>query len=146
MASRVIALQGEPIVDEQKMAVEAITPGMLIQVSAGKWRKHADAAKNAPPWFALEREEMGKDIDDDYAIDDQVKAGRFSKGDKVNALIASGQNISDGDYLESAGDGTLKVVATDAATDDTQRISTVAQAAENSGAVTALTRLKVWIV
>lgn len=146
MASRVIALRGEPIVDEQSKCSEAITPGHLMQLNTGQWRKHADAGKNAERVFALERDELGKGIDTDYAINDYVKAGFFASGDRVNALIASGQDLAEGDYLESAGDGTLRALATDAATDDTQRASVVARSAEASGAVTALTRHKVVIV
>lgn len=147
MASKVIALRGEPIVDEQNTASAAITPGHLIEINAGQWRKHAGAALNAAPIFALERDEMGDDIDTAYASGDRVKAGFFTAGQRVNALIGIGQNITEGDYMESAGDGTLKKLATDAATDDTQRESVVARAAEGSGgAVAAVTRLKVVIV
>lgn len=145
MASKKIILQGHAIIDERFPASEAITPGHLIELSGGQWRKHTGSATNAPPIFALEREELGLDIDTAYAIGDYVKAGRMSKPSKVNALIASGQNITANDYVESAGNGTLKKVATDAATDDTQRLSLVGQADETSGAVTVLTRLKVWI-
>jgi len=130
-------------VEEQWKASEAITPGHLIQFNSSQWRKHADAAKNAQPTFALERDEMGKDIDTAYAANDYVKAGFFHTGDKVNALIASGQDLNPGDALESAGDGTLRALATDAATDDTQRTSVVAYSAEVSGAVTVLTRHRV---
>ena len=146
MASKRIALRGSPAVDEQEVSSEAITPGHLIELSSGAWIKHGDAGLNAAPIFALERDEMGDTIEDDYASGDTVKSGRFSSAMKVNALIASGQNLSKGAYLESAGNGTLRALATDAATDDTQRVSVVAQSAEDSGAVVVTTRHKVWVV
>ena len=146
MASNSIVLVGKPLVDEQLTASAAITPGHLIEVSSAQWQKHGTAAKNAAPWFALERDEIGKEISVAYAADDEVKAGLFPGGSKVNAFIASGQDLNIGDYLESAGDGTLRALVTDAATDDTQRASAVAMSAEASGAVTVLTRHKVWII
>lgn len=146
MASKVIALRGEPIVDEQNSCSAAITPGDLIEINSGQWRKHAGAGLNAPPWFALERDEMGDDIDTAYASGDYVKAGFFSKGMRVNALIPIGQTLVKGDKLESNGDGTLRKLVTDAATDDTQRISVVAEAAEAVSLTAAVTRAKVIIV
>lgn len=146
MASKVIALRGEPIVDEQNSCSAAITPGHLIEINTGQWRKHATAAGNAPPWFALERDEMGDGIDVAYAANDTVKAGFFAKGMRVNALIPIGQTLAKGDKLESNGDGTLRKLVTDAATDDTQRISVVAEAAEAVSLTAAVTRAKVIIV
>ena len=146
MASKVIALRGSPIVDEQLTAVEAITPGHLMEVSSGQWQKHGTAAANATAIFALERDERGSEITVAYAANDEVKAGHFAPGMRVNALIASGQDLNIGDYLESAGDGTLRALVTDAATDDTQRNSVVAMSVEDSGAVVVETRHKVAIV
>lgn len=131
---RVIVLRGTPEHDEQNSAsVGTITPGMLIEINAGQWRPHATAGADATAVFALERDELGKDIDVNYAVGDFVKAGYFHQGDRVNALIASGQDISEGEYLESAGDGTLRAFAAG---------TIVGQAAEAIVA-TALTRLAV---
>jgi hypothetical protein len=105
--NKVVALRGEPIVDEQLTASTAITPGHLIEVNAGQWRPHDTATGAAEPWFALERDEVGKDYDDAYAADDRVKAGFFHQGQRVNALVASGEDLAIGDLLESAGGGLL---------------------------------------
>jgi len=108
---RVIKLLGEPIQNEDNKAAEAITPGHLVVVNgSGDLIKHATAGGATPASFALEREEMGKTIDTAYAIGDTVKVGTFPPGTRVNALIASGQNISKGAKLESAGNGTLRVL------------------------------------
>lgn len=108
---RVIKLLGEPIQNEDNVAAEAITPGHLVVLNGGgQLIKHATAGASTMPTFALEREEMGKTIDTAYAISDTVKVGAFGPGTRVNALIASGQNITKGAKLESAGNGTLRVL------------------------------------
>lgn len=108
MARRVIALLGYPILNEEDKAAEAITPGHLLAYdSNGDLIKHNDDASNAAPMFALERDEMGKDIDTAYAVGDQVKVGTFSPGQRVYAIIASGANVAKGDYLTSDGAGRL---------------------------------------
>lgn len=116
MAKRVIALltrSGGPFQNEDAAAAEAITPGMLVTLNgSGLLIKHATASAQTPRNFALERDEMGKDIDQPYAIGDMVKVGMFSQGERVNAFIASGQNIALGALMESAGNGTLKAGST----------------------------------
>lgn len=150
MASHVIMLRGEPIVDEQNTASEAITPGMLVEVNQpalGQVRKHATAAGNASPFFALERDEMGKTIDTAYAVGDRVKLCRAAPGDGINALVGAGQTLTGKEFLESAGDGTLRAVVTSAGTADTSRSSIVARSAESTGGATAgVTRHRVVVV
>jgi allophanate hydrolase subunit 2 len=113
MAKHVIALLGQPILNEDGAAKagEAILPGMAVNIdSAGAVIKHATAA-GAVARFALERDEMGKGIDVAYADGDYVKVGQFAPGMRVYTLIASGQNITAGGRLESAGNGTLRALA-----------------------------------
>lgn len=114
MAKLTVVLLGNELVtqNEDNKAAEAITPGHLIDYDGnGDWVKHATAAGFSVGRFALEREELGQDMNDDYAIGDTVKAGLCPRGVRVNAIIASGQNITKGNFLESAGDGTLRVYA-----------------------------------
>lgn len=112
MAKRVIALLGEPLQNEDAAAAEAITPGMLVNLnSSGLLIKHAAAAGVAARNWAMERDEMGQSIDVAYAIGDTVKVGAFHQGMRVNAFLASGQNVALGAFLESAGNGALKVVS-----------------------------------
>jgi hypothetical protein len=150
MASHAVALRGEPIVDEQNAASEAITPGMLCEVNQpalGQIRKHATAGGNAAPTFAMERDEMGQGLDVPYAIGDRVKLGRFSVGMGVNGLLAAGQTCTGKEFLESNGDGTMRVAVTDASTDDTQRRGIVAKSAESTGGATGgVTRHRMTIV
>lgn len=105
---RVVALLGTPIYNEDGSAAEAITPGHLVS-GVTSIVKHATAAGAARRTFALERDEMGKDMDQAYAVGDTVKVGSFCPGQRVNALIASGVSVTAGTtFLESAGDGTLR--------------------------------------
>jgi len=112
MAKRVISLMGQPIQNEDAAAAEAITPGQLVTLNgSGLLIKHATSAGVAARNFAMERDEMGDNIDVPYAIGDTVKVGAFHQGCRVNAFIASGQNIALGAFLESAGGGNLKVIS-----------------------------------
>jgi len=108
MARRVIALMGTPITTEDMVAAAAITPGHLVErTSTGTVQKQTDDAANVAPMFALERDEMGKDIDTAYAAGDTVKVGNFAAGQRVYAFIPSGQNVTNGDYLTTDTGGRL---------------------------------------
>lgn len=149
MAERTIILKGQGIRKEGE-ADSAITPGHLIaQASDGKFDVHGTAAANAAKTFAVENELAGKEIDDAYADGDRLFYEHCVPGQEVYALVAaSAAAIVIGDFLESAGDGTLRVLTTDAATDDTQRASVVARALEavnNSGGGTPA-RIKVEVI
>jgi hypothetical protein len=112
MARRVIALLGTPMILEEDKAAEAITPGHLVDYDAsGNLVKNASAADPAARTFALERDEMGKDIDTAYAIGDQVKVGSFHLGQRVYGFTPSGQNLAKGAKLESDGAGRFVVLA-----------------------------------
>lgn len=134
MARKVIALAGTPIINEDGVASESITPGHLVQGVASIAR-FATAGGPAPRTFALEREELGKGIDAAYAAGDNVKVGSFAPGMRVYALVASGVNVSAGAWLEPAADGTLRAHSAG---------TRIARALESVNA-TALTRLRVEI-
>lgn len=145
MARKTIILLGQPVYNEDGVAAEAIRPGHLVK-GVTSILKHASAGGNTPRAFALERDEMGKGIDDTpdtnagsaaYAIGDTVKIGVFHQGEHVLAFVASGQSITADQQLESAGDGTLKAVASGVV---------LARSLDTTGAVTTLTRLRVEIM
>lgn len=99
---------------EEFTAGGAITPGHLVMVnSSGDVVVHNSAGGNAFPMFALENELEGGDMDTAYANDDQVQVWIPGRGDIVNAILKDGQNVVIGDWLESAGDGTLQKHAAD---------------------------------
>jgi hypothetical protein len=91
----------------------AINPGYLLELynnsSALNYKPHSVAGGKALKIFALEQDYIGKDKNTQYAIADTVQAGIFTSGDEVLAkLAASATAITQGDKLESAGDGTLR--------------------------------------
>jgi len=109
MAKNTIKIKNYNNVREELVAAAAITPGMLLEVtSAGKVQAHSSAGGNALPKFALEDELQGKAIDEAYAADDQVQVWTPSRGDKVYAMLADGENVAIGDFLESDGNGKLQ--------------------------------------
>lgn len=109
-----ISLGGDGVLVNDLPASAAITPGQLIErhYSSGmKWRKHATAGGGGQKAFALQPSMLNKTITDDYASGDLVEAMIGYPGATFYALIASGQNITGGALLESAGNGTLRVFA-----------------------------------
>lgn len=114
---RTIVQAGCPIITEEYKASAVVKPGYLVD-GYSTVAHHATAAANTPRRFALERDELGQGIDNTYqgsgtesayyASGDQVKVGAFYPGCRLVAFVASGESISVGDGLESAGDGTLR--------------------------------------
>lgn len=117
-------------------ASEVITPGMFVERhnNAGVIRFRKATAKLAGALVATDQSMLNKGVDDTYAVGDLMEVSALHKGATAWALIASGQDISAGEQLEHAGDGTLRAV--------TDGIP-VAVALENKPSVTALTRLRV---
>ena len=116
---------------EEITAAGAITPGHLIEEdSSGTCVVHNSAGENVLPMFALEDELQGKDITDAYASGDKVQVWIPYRGDQVYALLADGENAAIGSFLESNGDGTLKVHAAGSAGVVEYPLAIVAQATE----------------
>lgn len=128
MASKTIQLKGD-IVRKERVADTAITPGMLIQIksAADTVQPHATANGFAQTAFALENDLVGKSIGDpagsdatarqEYAIGEMVQYGVFQKGAEVNAILAQGQNVTEGAYLTSNGAGLLTACGSPGTTD-----------------------------
>lgn len=115
MAYKTISLIG-PVRQREFKAAAAITPGHLVEVNAtaGKCAVHSTAGGTAIAMFALEDEAQGNTIATAYVVDNEVRCGVFGPGDEVYALLYNGENASVGSFLESQGDGTLRVVDADA--------------------------------
>jgi len=95
----------------------AIVPGMLIEkyVPSGvinRVRPHATASVATEFLVALDAPMLGKGVDDSYAVADLVDAAVGHPGSEFWMIIKSGQSISFGGKLESAGDGSLKAFNT----------------------------------
>lgn len=110
-----VVLGGPRTVVNDLAASEAITPGHLIERfnNAGviRVKKHATAGANTPRLVATEQSMNNKGVDDAYAAADLVEAVVGQPGAVFHMLIASGQTIVAGNKLESAGDGTLRILA-----------------------------------
>jgi hypothetical protein len=109
MGYHTIKLKKWSDVQEEIIASAAITPGMLLERdSDNKVKPHSAAGQNAVRMFAVEDALQGKGINDAYASADPVQVWFPGRGDEVYAILVDGENVDEGDYVESNGDGKLK--------------------------------------
>ena len=100
-------------------AAAAIIPGELIQLNSdGNVEVHDVAGGNLLHMFAVEDEPQGNGIDDAYAAADKVQCWVTLRGEEVYAILADGQDIAIGDFLESNGAGELQLHTPDTADSD----------------------------
>jgi len=103
---------GAPIISERLAAAAGILPGHLVAESSGTVAVQAVAGGAAQKLFAQKNIAIAGDIDTAYASGETVCYGAYHAGQEVSALVAAAAAaIVDGDALEAAGDGTLKVFA-----------------------------------
>ena len=109
MTVKTIILKGAGI-SKEGIAASAITPGMLVDSnSTGGIIPNASAvAAFAQKAFAREREYTGDGIDVAYAANDTIPYTVLPPGAEIFGLIEHTANITIGDALESAGDGTFQ--------------------------------------
>lgn len=117
MKKRSIVLRGAPAINEEGAATEVIKPGYLVKGVGLIAKQTATLAVVCPKAVALERDELGRGIDNtyqgegtgamDYANGDRVKVGVFKSGDEAVMYVPSGQNIVEDDLLQSNGAGLL---------------------------------------
>lgn len=124
----------------------AATPGMLAEMysngGVATWRPNTSATEQCPLVVFLEHGMFNKDLDDAYSVGDVPELGFMRAGSVFQALIASGQNVTVGDALQSAGDGTLKAATATTAAANVYKF----QALDSPGAVVAQTRLRVQVI
>ena len=149
----IIIRDGGQSVREELTAAAAITPGHLVEItSAGKVQKHSHSGQPASPMFAVEDELQGDEIGTDYKADKIVQFNVFRPGDQVYGLLKDGETVSIGDFLESAGNGTLRKYSADSAgaVEYPNSIVGIAREAldmsDSSGADPATARLVVQII
>lgn len=112
MAKNTIILKGYVNIRDEKVAVAGITPGHLVErTSADKVKVHATAGGSVNNLFAVEDNYQGNDITDAYVADDLVMLIKPVPGEQIYGIAdgTSGTTIAIGDFLESAGDGSLRV-------------------------------------
>lgn len=103
-------------INKELISAGIITPGhLLVRDTSGTVVVHATAGGRAQPLFAREDDLQGNDLTVAYASGDLIQMLMFPPGGEVNALVAaSAPAIVVGDFLESAGDGTLRVPVVEA--------------------------------
>lgn len=137
---KVILLRGNPICKETKSGA-ALTPGHLATINAaGLLVPHPTAGGVASKTFVREAAYIGKTMDDPFASGDTVPHMTCRAGDEVNALLQDGNNVGVGAYLESAGDGTLRLLASGVA------VAKALVAVNTVGGATATARIKVEVL
>ncbi len=126
----------------------AFTPGHLIELYSVsnelKWRKNDSVTEIAAISIALDKpdEVDNTGIEDAYAANENVEAAYLRAGAVFNGIVASGQNITDGELLMSDGTGMLRTAA--ATTQDA--MDGRFQALKNLGSIAADTRCPVLFI
>jgi hypothetical protein len=145
---RTITLKGNPVIVNDRFAAGAIKPGHVIELDTnGKWQAHATAGGAAvAPSVALESEFFGKGIDTDYAEGDPVRAGYFKPGEEVALWLYNNETAVIGSNLESQGDGTVRVVDTDASFRDVKVGSIRFKSLEAASPTTGNVRIKALVI
>lgn len=106
-----IVAKGYVNIRDEKLANGTITPGMLVKrLSTDRVVAHSTAGGAVNALFAIEDENQGNDIDDNYSSGNLVKLWRPVPGEQVQAIASatSGHQIAIGDFLESDGTGRLR--------------------------------------
>lgn len=135
---KTILLKGDPLGGEA-IAAGTITPGMLIErTSVGKVQAHSVASVQTTKLIAREMEITDGNIDTDYSADDQTLYWSARSGDEYYMRLAAGENVSEGDLLESDGNGQLQAVTTGG-----EPLFEAAESVDNSATGATITRIKV---
>jgi len=122
------------------------TPGMLVEkytVSDKiKIRPHSVAGDVAAPMVAVEKIEWNKGVDDTYAVGEMMNYVHLRKGSTFWGIVPTGNTVTAGTFLQSNGDGKLKVATATAAAANVARF----QSLENIGLTAADTRCRVEVL
>ncbi len=95
---------------KERIAASAITPGMLVQITAdGKYEPHGTASVRALCAIAIEGEiwDQGREMTVAYAADERVLVDVMQRGGEFQGLMNGACAV--GDFLTSAGNGRLMV-------------------------------------
>ncbi len=133
MARNTIILKKYVDIYNEYKADEAITPGMLCEITATGVKKHATTSVQAPADFAIENFLAGKTVTDDWASGSWVKVGTFLPGEVLRAQVTGAVSI--GDRLMPGAAGVL-IPATVEGT-------VIGIALESQGAVTGLIEVQI---
>jgi hypothetical protein len=134
------------IIDKWPLIDTGAKPGHFVEKfsSSGTlaWRKVTSPTDMQSKFILLENDLNNSTLDTAYTSGDFPPVACLDVGMVVWPLVASGQDITAGDYCQQAGDGTIKeATATTAAANVAHY-----QALETLGVVTELTRLRLEVV
>lgn len=114
MSDNMIQLKGD-FIRKELPAAAAILPGQLVERDVNnKFAIHSGAGEPHGSAFAVEDELQGKTDTQAYATDDRVQVNYQRKGNEVKAILETdlgGTPVVIGDFLESAGNGNLRLLA-----------------------------------
>ena len=135
-SNSVILKQSNNAIREEAICDGTPLPGHLLKiVSTGHFAVHATAGGVAQRRFALEDELQGKDITTAYTASTLCQSVLAQIGDFIQARLKASENVAIGDYLESAGDGTLQKYVANTADIYTGNVVAIAREASNVGTV-----------
>jgi hypothetical protein len=122
------------------------TPGMVLEFytdgTVTKLRPHSSADEVQTAIVLLEKTLHNEGITGTYAIGELAYAAHFHPGSSFYGIAVSGQNIQAGEYLQSNGDGKLKVATATTATAGLAKF----QSQDNLGLIATDTRIRVSVV
>jgi hypothetical protein len=103
------------VTERQYRGSGAILPGHLVEptTTANQIRVHSTSGGSMAVLIALEDQGVGGKISTPYATGANVRVGAFCTGKRFYGRIQNGQTVAISAKLESAGDGTFKVLSTD---------------------------------
>lgn len=134
------------IIDKWPLIDTDAKPGHFVEKfnSSGTlaWRKVTSATNMPSKFILLEDDLHNKTLDTAYTSGDFPAVACLDVGMTVWALVPSGQDITNGDFCQQNGDGTIKEATAVTAAANVAHY----QALETLGAVTELTRLRLEIV
>jgi hypothetical protein len=115
MANQIILKALSETLIKERDAGETITPGYLLEVASdGDYDLHSTAGGNVRPIVvALEEDYIGGEISDTYAANDRVRGWYPRSGEEAYMVHNTAEDVSIGDRLISAGDGTVKKYSTE---------------------------------
>lgn len=99
----------------EEIAAAAFHPGHILEYdSNGKFQKHSTAGGPvAPVIVAMEDTLQGNGVTNAYAANNNAYGWMCKPGALVNIRVKDGETIAIGDFVESAGDGTIQKHVTD---------------------------------
>jgi len=127
----IISSVGTPYTSvEDKAATANIYPGMLLKELSTGLSEHTTAGGPAQCIIAREDMSKGEEIGTIYTIAEEVNAAILPSGTPFLGILANGESVVKGDFLESNGDGKFRKVVVDSSAATIQVGSIIAIARE----------------